>query len=199
MKSFVDDCIDFSRSLIGYGYVEGTLKQKFLLFSQQIEAYSRDIYLIYCIANKENLLTTEDNFNIMAPTLFAKIEAIINISKFLIDHRWYDNIMLEIMNKHNVSLDIIIHKIQQIREQKIRNKESIKKILNIYFKDWNIVFYVRQSEVNKEDDDKDEYTRIQYAVLKKLQLAKYGSKTFSQINEAMNEEKTQKSLLTCPQ
>jgi hypothetical protein len=176
----LDDYIFCQTTLTSYGHVNGNLKDKIDRFSKQYTVYYEKIMHIYEFIKTEQIrIDTVTIFNFESSNLFAKINALLFTIKILIDHHWYNKLIMEIMDKCNVPMDLICTKIGQSKDK----KHILRSTLLEYFQDWNNIFYLRDREcddIRKKYPKADDFTIMQKGVLTKLQTAKEAADMFKQ-------------------
>lgn len=176
----LDDYSFCHTTLTSYGHVKGNLKHKIDRFSSQYTVYYEKIMHIYeFIKTKQIKIDPVTILNFESPNLFAKINALLFTIKILIDHHWYNKLIMEIMDKCNVPMDLICTKIGQSKDK----KHILRKTLLEYFQDWNNIFYLRDREcddIRKKYPKADHFTIMQKGVLTKLQTAKEAADMFKQ-------------------
>ena len=180
IEKALDDYIFCQTTLKSYGHVKGNLKDKIDRFSKQYTVYYEKIMHIYEFIKTEQIkIDPVTILNFESPNLFAKINALLFTIKILIDHHWYNKLIMEIMDKCNVPMNLICTKIGQSKDK----KHILRSTLLEYFQDWNNIFYLRDKEcddIRKKYPKADHFTIMQKGVLTKLQTAKEAADIFKQ-------------------
>ena len=180
MEKALDDYIYCNSTLMSYGHVNGNLKDKIERFSSQYNIYYRKISEIYKYLRDQSIrIDPVTILNFESPNLFAKVNALIFTVQLMVDHHWYDKLIMEIMDNYNVPMDLICAKISKSKDK----KKILRSTLLEFFQNWNNIFFLRDREcdnIRKQYPEADDFTIMQRGVLMKLQTAKQASDLFKQ-------------------